>query len=221
LRIADTHLLFESEPPSVVAAHVGDGNEPEPIAPDEPAPGPSAPAMRVIGAAPATTTPLSVLPSASASPLSEPHPQVTTPPAESAAPRSTGQLVSADVAEDALAKHGEAGRLLLAMARDVAANTRRWGETLTRIGDCVIVRYPDGASPYGDPAGVLNALSDAGWLDLDPTAPFKKVRELNGIRGLVLASEPARHVLALATITSPGELPPGLPPKASCTIETP
>lgn len=84
------------------------------------------------------------------------------------------------------------------MARDVAANARRWDETLTRIGDRVIVRYPDGVSPYGEPAAVLNALSSAGWLDLDPTAPFKKVRELNGVRGLVLADEPARYVLALA-----------------------
>lgn len=221
LRIADTHLLFESEPPSVVAARVGDGNEPDPLAPQEPICPPSSPAVPVIGVVPVVTTRLSMPPSASASPLSEPHPKVTTPPAESAAPRSTGPSVSADVAEVALAKQGEAGRLLLAMARDVATNTRRWGETLTRIGDCVIVRYPDGVSAYGDPAGVLDALSSAGWLDLDPTAPFKKVRELNGIRGLVLASEPARYVLALTTITPSAELPPASPPDAARTMETP
>ena len=220
LRIADTHLLFESEPPSVVAARVGDGNEPGPLAPQEPVRPPSSPAVPVIGVAPVVTMRPSVPHGASTSALSEPmHPKVTTPPTESAAPRSTGPSVSVNVPEDALAKHGEAGRLLLAMARDVAANTRRWGETLTRIGDCVIVRYPDGVSSYGDPVQVLNALIEAGWLDLDPTAPFKKVRELNGIRGLVLASEPARHVLALATITPSAELPLAPPTDAVRNIE--
>jgi conjugal transfer pilus assembly protein TraI len=222
LRIADTHLLFESEPPSVVAARVGDREEePYPITPKRPAPVPSSPVMHTTDAAPAAIPPPSVPRGASASPLSEPHPQVTTPPAEPPAQPTIGPSISAHFAGDALDEQGEAGRLLLAMARDVASNTRRWGETLTRIGDRVLVRYPDGVSPYGDPVQVLNALSNAGWLDLDPTAPFKKVRELNGIRGLVLSSEPARHVLALATVTPPAELLPASLPDAARTNETP
>jgi len=222
LRIARMHLLFESAPPSVVAARVGDDRRPDPITRGKAAPASTLPVTPTGPAAPVVIAPPSVRLDASASPQPKPMPpKATTRQAQSPRHPSISPTISADAARDALEKQGEAGRLLLAMARDVAADKRRWGKTLVRLGERVIVRYPDGVRPYGEPAKVLGALSDAGWLDLDPTVPFKKVRELNGMHGLVLASEPARYVLALAMVTPPAELPPALPPDASRTMEAP
>jgi conjugal transfer pilus assembly protein TraI len=93
---------------------------------------------------------------------------------------------------------GRAGEILTAMARDIAEGKRAWGEVLALVGADVMVRYPDAVAAYGDPAEILNALSEADWIVLDPISPVKKVREREGIRGLVLAQKPAAAVIALA-----------------------
>lgn len=186
LRLAGAHLLFGVEPPAVVAALVGDLQETRAVVTPQPTASGPAPATAVI------ETPITAVATPAVAPARDLEP---------ARPEATSSAATADaraVSEEALSRQGEAGRVLLAMARDVAADVRAWGEALARCGDHVLVRYPDGVLPYGEPAGVLDVLGKAGWLDLDPTAPFKKVRELNGVRGLVLADEPARYVLALA-----------------------
>jgi conjugal transfer pilus assembly protein TraI len=93
---------------------------------------------------------------------------------------------------------GRAGEILTAMARDIAAGKRAWGKALALIGSDVIVRYPDAVAEYGNPAEILNALSEADWIALDPISPVKKVREREGIRGLILAEKPAAAVIALS-----------------------
>jgi conjugal transfer pilus assembly protein TraI len=92
---------------------------------------------------------------------------------------------------------GRAGEILTAMARDIAEGKRAWGEALALVGSDVIVRYPDAVAAYGNPTEILNALSEAEWIVLDPISPVKKVREREGIRGLVLAQKPAAAVIAL------------------------
>jgi conjugal transfer pilus assembly protein TraI len=92
---------------------------------------------------------------------------------------------------------GRAGEILTAMARDIAEGKRAWGEVLALVGPDLMVRYPDAVAAYGDPAEILNALSEADWIVLDPISPVKKVREREGIRGLVLAQKPAAAVIAL------------------------
>lgn len=92
---------------------------------------------------------------------------------------------------------GRAGEFLIAMARDIATGRRAWGEVLALVGTDVMVRYPDAITDYGDPAEILKALGEAGWLTLDPLSPLKKVLEREGIRGLVLTQGPAAAVIGL------------------------
>ena len=106
---------------------------------------------------------------------------------------------------------GRAGEILTAMARDIAAGKRAWGDALALVSNEVIIRYPDAIAAYGNPAEILNALSEAEFIALDPMAPVKKVREREGVRGLVLAQKPAAAVIALAhvsTTRTPNAPPP-------------
>mgnify|MGYP000200344910 CR=1 FL=1 len=121
---------------------------------------------------------------------------------------------------------GRAGEILTAMARDIAKGKRAWGEALALVGSDVIVRYPDAVAAYGDPTEILNALSEADWIVLDPISPVKKVREREGIRGLVLAQKPAAAVIALARTPTARTAEPqkdlsATPPPASSTGDPP
>nr|WP_269456950.1 MobH family relaxase [Sulfurifustis variabilis] len=121
---------------------------------------------------------------------------------------------------------GRASEILTAMARDIAAGKRAWGEALALVGSDVIVRYPDAVAAYGNPTEILNALSEADWIVLDPISPVKKVREREGIRGLVLAQKPAAAVIALARTLPARTADPrndlsATPPHASSTGDQP
>lgn len=95
---------------------------------------------------------------------------------------------------------GRAGEILTAMARDIAKGKRAWGEVLAMVGADLMVRYPDAVAAYGDPTEILNALSEADWIALDPISSVRKVREREGIRGLILAQKPAAAVIALTGV---------------------
>ncbi len=110
--------------------------------------------------------------------------------------------------EKYLTDHGEAGKLLLAMAHDIANGKFAWGESLARVGERVVVCYPEGVQPYAESTTALNHLSAAGWLDLDPAAPNRKVRELEGVRGLVLNAAVSVHVLAATQCLTKHEAAP-------------
>lgn len=114
------------------------------------------------------------------------------------APASEGRAAQGAQADIDPTLPGRAGEILTAMARDIAEGKRAWGEALALVGSDVIVRYPDAVAAYGNPTEILNALSEADWIVLDPISPVKKVREREGIRGLVLAQKPAAAVIALA-----------------------
>ena len=93
-----------------------------------------------------------------------------------------------------LKRQGVAGQLLLAMAQDAAANRAGVAGALARVGRTFVVLYPDGVSPYGDPGTIMAALESKGWIAVDPAVPLRKVRELDGVRGLVLTDEPAARL---------------------------
>lgn len=95
------------------------------------------------------------------------------------------------------ARHGVAGKLLLAMIHDLAVGDARIDETLVLAGSAVLIVYPNGVIRYGDPSSVMAALEEQGWVAIDPMAPLRKVRELGGARGLVLTDEPAQYVRTL------------------------
>lgn len=133
-------------------------------------------------------------------PLRNTEPKPSRPPPRSVSdevPASDDRVTGLDEAPAYEALRGRAGDILTAMARDIAAGKRAWGDVLVRVGVDVIIRYPDAVAAYGDPAEILNALSEANCIALDPISPVKMVRECDGIRGLILAPKPSAAVVAL------------------------
>lgn len=92
---------------------------------------------------------------------------------------------------------GAAGQLLWSMVRDVGEGKTGADEVLVSVGESLILVYPGGASRYGEPGDVLTTLERHGWIAVDSAAPLRKVQEVNGVRGLVLAQEPVLRIRAL------------------------
>lgn len=98
---------------------------------------------------------------------------------------------------DWLQRNGAAGTLLLAMIHDVATGKASVGQVVSTFDDLVLITFPNGVARYGEPSHVMESLDRQGWIAVDPMSPLRKVRELNGVRGLVLTEEPAKHVRTL------------------------
>lgn len=67
---------------------------------------------------------------------------------------------------------------------------------IRKVGQQVVITYPDGIKRWIEPKRLLARLSELGWLDLDPAFPGRKVRTLHGVRGLVLTVDASRVVLS-------------------------
>lgn len=201
LKLSGPHLLYSHDGPPIVPARII-STSPASVPTNESAPEPDSPAAtalpeRRIVIAPPPATPLEPPPAPdlpATIPIAKPGVD-DIPLAQSPTQVNTRDtLPSTSVAT----LPGRAGEILMAMARDIASGKRAWGHALALVGDNVIVRYPDGLSDYGNAADILNALSEAGWIELDPMAPMKKVREREGVRGLILTASPARSVIDCA-----------------------
>jgi conjugal transfer pilus assembly protein TraI len=96
-----------------------------------------------------------------------------------------------------LASQGLAGEWLL----HAAIGTYREPPAVSvRVVDgCVFLPHPDLARKLGkDPGESLRLLDEAGWIETDVLAPMRKIREIDGIRGVMLNREASRCWLALA-----------------------
>lgn len=95
-----------------------------------------------------------------------------------------------------LVRQGEAGEWLRAAihaGRDISELAPR------NINGSVFLPHPDTARRLGkDPAESLRLLDAAGWIETDMRAPMRKVREIGGVRGILLNREASRCWLALA-----------------------
>lgn len=207
LKLGGPHLLYSVGGPEIVPARVmrttvaaaaETSQQPRASSTEPPAAMEAAPpeARIVIAAPPAAASPA---PSPER-PSEAPAVQAEVPKAPRAAELPASPSVAAQRApgERPASLPGRGGKFLMAMAGDIASGKRPWGNALALVGSDVIVRYPDGIADYGNAADILNALSEAGWIELDPLAPMKKVREREGVRGLVLTDVAARAVVAHA-----------------------
>ena len=74
---------------------------------------------------------------------------------------SVNQTGSESLAPEAVthwfARHGAAGKLLLAMIQDITVGEARVGETLVLAGSAVLIVYPNGVIRYGDASSVMMA----------------------------------------------------------------
>lgn len=105
---------------------------------------------------------------------------------------------------DLLRHGGQAGEILTAMALDIRHGRKKWGQSIARVAGEVVVVYPEGAKTYGDPGQILKLLAEQGWVTTDPLAPMKKVRDIAGIKGLVLDRTVATSLMRLSE-TSPSQ----------------
>ncbi len=151
---------------------------------------------------------------------SPPEPTVAERPEPSApasAPASGGtesdpdDTSRADAARRWLAAQGEGGELLVRLAEEVImAGGWTIGIDLPDVDGKLLLPFPASAQKLGlEPAVLVTWLVNAGWVITDPLTPLRKVREINGVRGLLLAAEPSEALQAIAAH------PRGAPAKAA------
>lgn len=126
-----------------------------------------------------------------------------------AAPSAAENDKQAAEARAWLAREAHAGVIITALAEDFRDGLKQWGQHGVRLpGGTVGIRHPDGWSGVGVAAkDMLPLLSDAGWVDIDPFQPMKRIREVEGFTGvkggsrqsvLVLVKEVSEQLLAIA-----------------------
>ncbi|MVF23665.1 hypothetical protein EVC37_18905 [Methylocaldum sp. BRCS4] len=95
-----------------------------------------------------------------------------------------------------LASQGLAGEWLRAA---IEAYRKPPAVPVREVDGLVFLPHPDLARKFGkDPGESLRLLDEAGWIETDVLAPMRKIREIDGIRGLMLNREASRCWLALA-----------------------
>ena len=94
-----------------------------------------------------------------------------------------------------LSKQGEVGEWLRAA---MIANSDSKSGIANVFDGQVFLSHPDMALKLGkDPSEYLQLLDRAGWIETDLRTPMRKVREVGGIRGIMLSKEASRCWLAL------------------------
>lgn len=142
----------------------------------------------------------------------------------SQSPQDTQADTKAAEAQTWLASQGHAGAVIAALAEDFRDGIKHWGEQGIQLsGGTVGIRHPEGWSGAGVAAkDMLPMLSKAGWIDMDPFQPMKKIREVDGFRRgkgptrwpvLVLVEEVSQRFVAITQGARPS--PPDIAPKAA------
>ena len=88
---------------------------------------------------------------------------------------------------------GETLSSILDAMKDAEIN---WGDVLHQTVDGVMVSYPDKVEPYGEPGALLSFLTSKGFVEVDPTAPARKVRQIGQVKGLLLNKELSNLLIA-------------------------
>lgn len=92
---------------------------------------------------------------------------------------------------------GEPGEAVRRFAEKVKSQPNVWGRALNVAKGKVIIKYPDGAAALDKPPIVLSMLEKSGALELDPVTPMKKIRQVEGHKGLVLTPKASAAFIAL------------------------
>ena len=96
-----------------------------------------------------------------------------------------------------LFKQGEAGEWLRTA---MIANSDSTSAMANVVDGQVFLSHPDMALKLGkDPSESLQLLDRAGWIETDLRTPMRKVREVGGVRGIMLNKEASRCWLALTS----------------------
>jgi conjugal transfer pilus assembly protein TraI len=132
------------------------------------------------------------------------NPDTDTPAARSGQRRNQAPAAEPDSPRTAAlawfqSRHPGAGaRLLLALAEALRTGEREPETVLYVVGTQVWVRVPAGLDGFGAPIETqIDALWDDDLLAVDILKPYLRVREIDGLRGVTLKSEPSGHFQAL------------------------
>jgi conjugal transfer pilus assembly protein TraI len=117
--------------------------------------------------------------------------------ADSASAKDSHRVEFQAQATEWLFKQGKAGEWLHAFIQA----SRDTPELAPRIiNGSVFLPHPDMARRLGkDPGESLRLLDAAGWIETDMRAPMRKVREIEGLRGILLNREASRFWMALVS----------------------
>ncbi|WP_445368801.1 MobH family relaxase [Methylomonas sp. BW4-1] len=97
-----------------------------------------------------------------------------------------------DVARQWLESQGQAGHWLIQLAGIVLSEQWRWGTDLLEHKDQCLLAFPRTADALQLEANqFIKCLDEKGWLVTDVLSPMRKIREIDKIRGVLLASEPS------------------------------
>jgi conjugal transfer pilus assembly protein TraI len=115
-----------------------------------------------------------------------------------------------------LRTRGAGGEVLLALAELLSADPRAQDQRIHRKGEQLIVLFPDGLAGLGAaPQAHLDAVANAGLLDVNPLTPLRRVTEIDGTHAALLTLDASRQVLALiADVRSESQAPLAEPPSA-------
>ncbi len=120
----------------------------------------------------------------------------------SLAPHNT-QLDQSDVARHWLESQGQAGHWLIQLASIITADHWRWGTDILDVQQQCLLSFPRTPDALKLEANqFIRVLEEKGWLVTDVLSPMRKVREIQHIRGVLLASEPSgmfKQLLANST----------------------
>jgi hypothetical protein len=108
------------------------------------------------------------------------------------------------VARHWFASQGQAGHWLIQLAAIVTAEQWRWGTDILEVQQQCLLSFPKTPDALKLEANqFIRVLEEKGWLVTDVLSPMRKVREIQQIRGVLLASEPSgmfKQLLANTTI---------------------
>lgn len=132
----------------------------------------------------------------------------SSPPAKPPAASSKTAAV-APTARSELFGKGKAGRLLVAMAEDIAGGRSNWGECLAQVDEHLMAKMPEGFVPYlrfeltdgepdAQPVELASLLRDAGWIVKEHPDAVTSIRVIAGIKGVVIRKDIAALVEAVA-----------------------
>jgi conjugal transfer pilus assembly protein TraI len=223
LRLASPDLVLAGAPPAPVGLAVA--SEPTTLeTASEPPTGPSADEMSEVavrtveeGTSPAAA--MRPSPHAVSPAHTRPEQPAITPAGQGTDPDDRpGQAASKATAW--LRARGAGGEVLLALAEVLSADPRARDQRIRRNGEQLVVLFPDGLAGLGAaPQAHLDALANAGLLDVNPLTPLRRVTEIDGQHGALLTLEASRRVLALiadarAPVDAPSADPASSQPEA-------
>jgi len=118
--------------------------------------------------------------------------------------------------------HSIVGEVLRALAEDLAAGRKQWGKDVAIIKGNLAVKHPDAWGGYGvEPKQLLVLLSEADWIEPDPFAPMRKLREAEGYFAKALFMDTNITEAFLRVSGQPKAAPPAEKPNSAAGEKAP